>query len=228
MTKLPYEFKPDEYSSHMKILKLVRGANLKILDVGCATGYLAKELQKKGHTVYGIEANAEAAKEAKKYCNKVLVGDIETIKISFNERFDVIIMGDFLAHLKNPEKILEKLGLFLKEDGYIIASTGNIANIHTRLMLLFGKFDYVERGILDKTHLRFFTLNAFCRLIENAGFYIAVIDSTPIPLPLVYPKTRAGEPFNFVHKANYFLSQVWKKLFGYQFIIVARIKIKKH
>lgn len=206
----------------MKILKLVDGNSLAVLDVGCASGYLARELQKKGHVIYGIEFNEVAAKEAGKYCRRVWIGDVETMTIATKEKFDVIIMADFLAHLKYPENVLGKFIHQLNEGGYIIASTGNVANIYIRLMLLLGRFDYVERGILDKTHLRLYTLKTFIDLFKNAGLQVTKIDVTPIPLPIVFPNTSKGKIFNFIHQFSYLLSLFWKRLFAYQFIAVAK------
>jgi predicted nucleic acid-binding Zn-ribbon protein len=111
------------------------------------------------------------------YCSRVIVGDVERLSLEevFGEqRFDVILAGDFLEHLAHPLKLLQDLKRYLSEDGYIVASIPNIAHGSVRLSLLNGKFEYKDIGILDRTHLRFFTLDSILRLFADAGF--AVVD----------------------------------------------------
>lgn len=216
-----YKFKSDKYSSHSKIINLIKelGKNLKILDIGCSTGYLAKRFTGMGNKVNGIEADIKSAKLAKKYCD-VIVGDVETLKLNYKKNsFDVILFADILEHLKNPLITLKFFKKYLKEDGMIIISTSNIANWYIRLNLLFGKFEYTDRGILDETHLRFFTLKGLKKLIKEAGFKIYKIDVTPIPLPMLFPSTAEHKPLNFLHRINYFITKLWIKLFAFQFIV---------
>lgn len=222
-----YLYKPDQYSSHSRILnsviKFAKARKLKILDVGCATGFLARELKKEGHQVVGIEVDKEAAKEAKKYCSKIIVDSAESGKIKFKkEYFDVIILGDILEHLKEPLLVLSKYKEYLKPGGLIISSTGNIANWHVRLNLLFGRFEYKEKGILDKTHLRFYTKKTFKKLMRDAGLKIVDIKATPIPLPMLAQMTAKGKPLNFIHQLNYLVTLLWKNIFAFQFVIIAK------
>lgn len=154
-----YSHKTDPYSSHSNILKLVSSVkknNLKILDVGCAHGYLARGFQNLGHEVIGIEIDKKAAQVAQDYCQQVFVCnlDLQIPKLE-QESFDLIVFGDIIEHLKNPAQVLNSFLPALKRDGEVIISVPNIANIYVRLSLLLGKFDYADKGILDKTHLRF-------------------------------------------------------------------------
>jgi len=87
--------------------------------------------------------------------------------------------------------------------------------------LFFGRFDYAERGILDESHLRFFTFKSMCKLLQQARLRVAALAVTPIPLPLVFPHAGEGKRFHFVHRANWAMTRAWKKLFAYQFIVVA-------
>lgn len=222
---ITYIYKPDLYSSHSKIIKfvnLIKKNNLKILDMGCAQGYLAKELKLKGHEIIGIEIDPRAASEAKKFCKKIFIGDLDIIKPKLEHDFDLIIFGDVLEHLKNPNEILKYYLQFLNQDGFVIASTSNIANIYIRLNLLLGKFNYENRGILDKTHLHLYTLKTFKQLLKKSKLKIIKTDVAPIPLPMVISSTAQGKPLNFIHQINYLLAKIWKTLVGFQFIVLSK------
>ncbi|MEM2618596.1 MAG: class I SAM-dependent methyltransferase [Candidatus Hadarchaeales archaeon] len=160
-------------------MKLV-GKNKKVLDVGCSTGFLARLFKKNGCYVCGIEIDREAAEIAKKYCDKIIVKDVEQIKnLPYPPGFfDVIVYGDVLEHLKRPDLVLLNLRKYLTPKGIVIASIPNIAYWGIRLKLLFGKFDYRERGILDPGHLRFFTKTSIIQLFKDAGFKIIKIGAT--------------------------------------------------
>lgn len=207
------------YSAHMLIVQLV-GKNKKVLDVGCATGLLAKRLVENGCEVVGIEIDDESARFAKKYCKNVIVGDVELLEhIPYPEKyFDVIIFADVLEHLKDPQSVLVNFKKYLKRDGYIICSIPNVAHIYVRLNLLFGNWEYKDLGILDKTHLRFFTKKTAIRLIENAGYTIDKIYYTPwIPLFTL-------RKFYFGRKLEYYITKLCPTLFALQFVIKAKMR----
>lgn len=214
-----YEYKPDQFSSHSKIIALVK-ENQTVLDVGCSTGFISRELKKKGCEIIGVEIDRESIEIFKNSCDEVIIGDIEKIDLPYKEKFDVIIFGDILEHLKEPLNALKKSKKYLKKDGIIILSLPNIANVYIRINLLFGRFNYEDRGILDRTHLRFFTLKNMKKLVRDANLEILNISSIPIPLPLMYPSTAENGPLNFIHKLNNFVTNLWKTLFAFQFVIV--------
>jgi len=139
-----------------------------------------------------------------------------------NRRFDRVLLLDVLEHLRNPERILEQCHQTMKREGLLIVSLPNIANIAVRLMLLFGRFEYAERGLLDKTHLRFFTRKTGRRMLERAGYIILEEKETVIPVELVV----GWSPSNIVMKAlNRMLAlATWMLpgLFGYQLMYVAQ------
>ena len=170
----------DKNRSHTLIVELV-GDDKRILDVGCATGYLAVILAEHGCEVVGIEVDPEAAREAEKHCERVLVGDVESMDLEGQlegEAFDVIVFGDVLEHLKHPSRALERLGPFLRDGGYVVASIPNVAHGSVRLALLQGRFRYQRRGLMDDTHLRFFTRESVERLFEDCGFLITELRRT--------------------------------------------------
>ena len=168
----------DKNTTVVKQLEFV-GFDKKVLEFGCSTGYVSKILKERSCVVTGIEIDGEIAKKAETYCERVIVGDIENIgfnKELCNEKFDVALLGDILEHLKAPKTILFKVKNFLKENGYIVISIPNIAHWSIRLDLLCGKFDYQEMGILDDTHLRFFTKSSIVNLLESSGYFVDSID----------------------------------------------------
>jgi len=160
-------------NSHTKVIRMI-GRGKRVLEVGCATGYVSAYLsQQMQCEVVGIELDPQMAKKAERYCSKVVVGDVE--KDAFDKLagvFDVITFGDVLEHLVTPGEVLRKSRDYLGPDGYVLISLPNVAHYRVRLALLQGRFDYEEQGILDRTHLRFFTLRNARRMIEDAGFEV--------------------------------------------------------
>lgn len=214
-----YNLKPFKWSSHERILDLIP-QNTKVLDVGCASGYLAALMKEKGCLVDGIDNDAEAVKETKKYCNAFVL-DISKEKIQ--GKYDIIVLGDILEHLEYPLPILSSLKANLNDGGHIIVSLPNIVNIYPRLKILFGHFDYEEKGIFDRTHLRFFTRKSFKQFINDAEYKIEKLEYTPIPIYLKFPNIPKSlmNPFYYIF---YLLSISWPTMFAYQF--VAKIKVK--
>lgn len=151
------------------------GYDKRVLDVGTATGYVAKVLTEQGCKVTGIELNPETAKQAEEYCDRVIVGDVEALDLDAElgeESFDVILFGDLLEHLKDPLEVLKRFKPFLRAEGYVVASIPNIAHGSVRLALMQGKFQYRPLGLLDDTHLRFFTRESVDQLFSEAGFVV--------------------------------------------------------
>ncbi len=170
-----YRFNPSPWGTHQIILSLLE-KNQRVLDLGCASGYLGQHDGGK-NIFYGLEANSGTAEQALKtgYYQKVVNKDLATItKKDFTDQvFDIIIAADILEHLENPQKVLAFLTKnLLKKRGKIIISLPNIAHLTIRLKLLTGKFSPQETGILDKTHLHFYTLKIAQQLIENSGLKI--------------------------------------------------------
>lgn len=170
------KFNPTPYEIHMMVLDEVKDGS-RVLDVGCATGYMARELKKKNCKIWGIEKDKTAAEEARKHCEEVLVEDIESAK-SVNLKknfFDYILLLDVIEHMIAPEKAIMLLKPFLRS-GKIIISTPNIAHISVRMKLLFGNFNYEKMGIMDETHLRFYTKKTLLEFIKDTGLRFEKMD----------------------------------------------------
>jgi len=176
---MEYE-KDDGYYSCQRedILSLLDLRNgIKVLDVGCGYGGAGKLLKTKFKAeVHGIEINHGAAEKARIHYDSVVRGNIEHDGFSFESNyFDFIICADVLEHLSDPWRVLRRLKYYLKNDGQLAASIPNIRNAHTIIQLLDGSFDYQEFGVLDDTHLRFFTHHSSIRLFERSGFKVEKI-----------------------------------------------------
>lgn len=174
----------DDNSSLKKMLRLV-GEGKRVIDFGCATGYFSQLLTKKGCTVTGVEINPEAAKFAEQYCEQVIVADLDFVSVTAilpKQAFDVAVFGDVLEHLRNPWKVVSEIRQLLKPEGYVVASIPNIAHGAIRLALLQGRFDYMDLGLLDNTHLRFFTRKSVEELFEGAGYFVETIERTKLPV----------------------------------------------
>jgi methionine biosynthesis protein MetW len=163
----------------------------RVLDVGCSTGYLAAELSRRGCTVDGIEFDPAAAQQARAHCRAVTVGDLEAPdthaevqRMLGDARLDIIICADVLEHLRDPWTVLAWLRTLLAPGGRAVVSVPNIAHWTSRRALLRGRFDYTDFGLLDRTHLRFFTRASAAELARRAGFAIRRERLAGAPLPL--------------------------------------------
>jgi 2-polyprenyl-3-methyl-5-hydroxy-6-metoxy-1,4-benzoquinol methylase len=200
------------YSGHAKLLALV-GDGKRVLDVGCSSGYLARPLVTRGCTVVGLELDPAAAAEAREVCEEVLVGDVESMELPFEPgSFDVVLCGDLIEHLRDPEAFLARVRPCLKADGRLILTTPNVANWAMRLGLLAGRWTYTERGILDRTHTYLFTRSTLVEMLERSGFRVVELDFT-VPLPVARTPT--------TERVAYAIGRLRPPLFAYQFVAAA-------
>lgn len=199
------------------ILNLIPENVSKVLDIGCSVGTLGEQIkQKSGSKVIGIELNKQAAKLAKKKLDKVIIEDLNKINLEKHFKakyFDCIIFGDVLEHLKDPWSILKQSTTYLNKDGIVIASIPNVRHFTTIINLLFnGYWPYRERGIHDKTHLRFFTLNNIKELFKDANLKITKIKRN-------YRIIEKPHRINKISK--YFSYLPFRELLVFQYIIIA-------
>jgi len=162
-----------------KLLALV-GEDKQVLEVGSGMGYHTRSLSEiQRCRVTCIEIDADAAAHARPYCHDVIVGDVETLDLAYAlqcNQFDVITFGDVLEHLKNPVATLNKLRPLLRAGGYVAASIPNITHCSVIYEMARGRFDYRPLGLLDDTHIRFFTRQQIFNTFEAAGFQIVALE----------------------------------------------------
>lgn len=198
-----------------KFYKHIR--NKRVLDIGCGTGFLGDCLTEFGNECYGITISPGEVVKAQGKMKAVHLIDIENAKdLPFKKNyFDVIVFGDVLEHLKNSSYPLQLVKPYLKQGGMIIVSLPNIANFKFRLRLLMGKFEYEPYGIMDYTHLRFFTLDTAKQLIEFNGYEIKDIQYTYWTWTL--PKILAAYDWEIRTR----LVKWWPNVFASQFVFYA-------
>ncbi len=165
----------DESTSYYQAIDMV-GRDKRVLEFGCSIGYVSKVLVQRGCRVVGIELDPEAATEARAYCDRVIVGDLDVLDLaealSVDDQFDVILFQDVLEHLRDPASALLQARGVLSDEGYAVISFPNVAHGSVRLSLMLGVFEYESLGILDETHLRFFTRDSMKRLLADCGYAV--------------------------------------------------------
>lgn len=177
----------NDNNSHTQIVrKIPQYAN--VLELGCAYGDMARVLKHQLNCrVIGIEQNREAAEYAEQSCDYVFIENLDdphSLDALQYEAFDIISLVDVLEHLNNPLGLLKRLKpLLLETDGRLLLSVPNVAHASVRLELLSGSFDYEDAGILDHTHMRFYTADSIQSLLREAGYTIHEMDYTWHELP---------------------------------------------
>lgn len=165
-------------STHADVVLLV-GEGKRVLELGPATGYMSRTFADRGCSVVGIEVDAAMARRAAPHLERVIVGDLEQLDLDAelgDDRFDVIVAADVLEHLRDPLATLRRLEPCLAPDGYFVLSIPNVAHGSVRLALLEGRFDYQDLGLLDRTHLTFFTRESLEAMLDEAELGIAVLN----------------------------------------------------
>jgi 2-polyprenyl-3-methyl-5-hydroxy-6-metoxy-1,4-benzoquinol methylase len=218
-----YTLKDDPYSSHSVILRwLSSGQGRRLLDVGAADGLLSRRLTERGWKVTGIEADPRAAAAGAEHCERMLVADLDAAVPALDGPFDAIVCADILEHLRDPAAALAALVTALAPGGDVVISIPNVAHLWMRLSLLAGRFDYAERGILDRTHLRFFTRRTLQSLLRGAGLRVMRTTATPVPLYQVLPPRWHTRALAAVHAMSAATSRALPRLLAYQFVVMAR------
>src|SRR5574338_298749 len=166
----------DGHNSAAMILKNV-APNSKVLEFGPASGYMTEYLKETLNCeVHIVEINEQDGLEASQFAKTALIGpvdgDIENYNWTNIEPYNYIIFADVLEHLYNPWQVLQASTTLLKEDGSILISIPNISHNSVIIDLINGKFDYRELGLLDSTHIRFFTRESLLYMVNYAGLRV--------------------------------------------------------
>lgn len=212
-----YTSKLSYKSPHSLALEFVRPGT-RVLDLGCASGYVATVLaEKKECLVTGVDAFPSAASRMEAFLLHDLNQGLPPIDLT---RFEYILMLDVIEHLSEPELFLEQLrhAVALNPATEVMVSTGNIGFFITRIMLALGQFNYSRRGILDMTHTRLFTFGSLRRAMVQAGFVITETVGIPGPFPLALGDNALGRLLLW---CNTLLIRLSRGLFSYQIMLRA-------
>lgn len=205
-----------------KLLTLV-GEEKRVLEIGCAMGFQTRAMNEiQRCQVTGIEIDSDAANHARPYCEDLIVGDIETMDVSqllHDRQFDVITFADVLEHLRNPTAALHKIRPFLREGGYVLASIPNIVHSAVIYEMARGLFEYRSLGLLDDTHIHFFTRRSIYYTFEKAGYQIVALERNCAPASETEFKTKpeTDEDRQFLN----YIKQRNPEAETYQFIVKA-------
>jgi Methylase involved in ubiquinone/menaquinone biosynthesis len=159
----------------------------RVLDVGCGSGFNLVALREMGKAerTFGVEINGSIPDNFHRELDRVFIGDVESMELPIEEKyFDYIIFGDVLEHLIDPGMVLKKYARYLKDDGFVVASIPNLKHylVLSRLVM-FDEFRYADSGLLDRSHLRFFTKKEIYRMFQSENLEIIAI-RTNLWLPL--------------------------------------------
>jgi 2-polyprenyl-3-methyl-5-hydroxy-6-metoxy-1,4-benzoquinol methylase len=213
-----YAIKEDEASSHAVILRwLKQMPPCRVLDLGCSSGLLASRVRALGHHVTAVDV-AELP-EVRGRVDKFVRADLDQglpDELAELGPFDVVLTADVLEHLREPRKLLEQLRTVLAGDGVLIASVPNFGHWYARVRTALGLFDYDQRGVLDRGHVRFFTRRSFRRLLQDTGFRVTALEATGLPVEVL---TRGGgRAIRALRTLDRLAVAARPTLFGYQFV----------
>ena len=211
-----YEFKDQDGSSHAAILDMTSDLGpSRILDLGCSGGQLAEKLRAAGHVVVGVDRTEVPG--VRDRTDDFFVADLSAgIPDAVGSGYDVVIAGDVIEHLARPADVLRQMILVLRPGGQVLLSVPNFGHWYPRLRVALGLFGYDRRGILDDTHLRFFTRKSLRRLVHQTGFDLLEERVTGLPLRAVKASAGLGK---YVGHLDTTLVRIRPTLFGYQYVM---------
>lgn len=203
-----------ENEGNLPLLKLLPKSGGRLLDLGCGAGDNARILKAQGWTVTGITISPSEQRIALKYCDKCYLWDLEGgIPETVGGGYKVVLMSHILEHLIHPEHLLKDAKKVLSPEGVIAVALPNVLSYSNRFRFILGKFEYAAGGIMDHTHVRFYTFTSAKRLLEENGFNV-IVKRGDGAFPLW--KIRRILPVAFVKWLNRLASETFPGLFGYQ------------
>jgi glycosyltransferase involved in cell wall biosynthesis len=218
---VPYAIKRSLYSAHYYAARLT-GRDQRVLELGCGNGAFGSELVRAGNRVVGVDASLKVSLETG-YENVIdtnVEAGLSELRKSGQE-FDRILALDVLEHLKDPSKLLQDCRRLLTARGKLMVSVPNAVNLTVRLMVLFGKFRYADRGILDWSHLRFFTAKTIRALLEEHGYRVTGHHYTIMPIERLIPMRSESRLLRFANRVLRLLTVCAPGLLAYEIVLIA-------
>jgi 2-polyprenyl-3-methyl-5-hydroxy-6-metoxy-1,4-benzoquinol methylase len=211
-----YAFKEGDGSSHAILLEMLGGLPpSRVLDLGCSGGLLAEQVRGQGHHVTGVDYRE--APGVRDRTDEFVLADLEKgIPAEVGGGYDVVIAGDVIEHLSKPGRALLQVRHLLRPGGQVLLSVPNFGHWYPRVRTAVGSFGYDRRGILDETHLHFFTRSSLRRLVRNCGFDVLEEQCTGLPLGSI--SEADGRRLHAIRRIDRGLVGLRPTLFGYQFI----------
>jgi SAM-dependent methyltransferase len=221
---LHYRLHRDPKSSHQQIVALVRRLGRSpILDVGAAQGFLGQLLQTSELPIDAVEPNAYWAEQARPFYRQVFASSIEDAQLPAGT-YPVIVCADVLEHTVDPVEVLGQLRRVATPDAVFVISLPNVAHLAVRLLLLAGRFPQMERGILDRTHLHFWTLDTVRDMLAQAGLEVVRARPTGVPLDELWPAGEGRLLYRLLMRLQHLALLLAPRLFGFQWVLVARAR----
>lgn len=218
-----YGFKDFPGSSHWLLIRAIRRTPHRregaLLDVGAAGGELASYLRDDFGTLIGIEGDPGRIEALSRCYDSAFIADLTRIH-RLPQATDVVL-ADVLEHLPSPHDFLDLVRDSIAPGGRLYLSVPNVANITTRLSLFFGRWDYADRGILDRTHLRFYTRKTILAELENSGFAPVRIEATTMPIRLVLEGVVPEFLLRPIERILLPATRIFPRLLGYQWVITS-------
>ncbi len=216
----------DPYSSHSLILAALKENGMKgmrVLELGVGDATLTEKMNEAGALVTCVELDPQFAALAEPFAQEVKVANAETLeyKPENGAPYDIIVAADILEHLVDSETVLSKLKVGLKRNGLLVVSLPNVANLYVRMNLLLGRFPYHTKGLLDRTHLRFFTLKSMRSMLTKTGWVVERTQVTSIPIAIVFPFLR-NRSFRWVLHLLHRLTRLFRGALAYQVVWLCR------
>jgi glycosyltransferase involved in cell wall biosynthesis len=217
----PYELKPGPGSSHGRLLNWLANRDpAKVLDLGCADGALGQRIRTLGHHVTGVDVERFDGVEER--LDSFIQADLEHgIPDSVGSGYDIVLCADVIEHVRDPRQLLHDAGRLVAAGGSVIASIPNFGHWYPRTRTALGMFDYDRRGILDATHIRFFTRRSFEHLIADADLVVVRREATGLPFDVA--KRGSGDDaesakVGVLGTVDKLSVKLRPQLFGYQFL----------
>ncbi len=216
----------DPYSSHTIIASALQRSGLagcRILELGVGDATLTEVMHRAGGEVFCVEMDPQFAELARPFAREVITANAEGLNYRLEQetKYDIIIAADILEHLADPETILSRLKAGLRRGGVLVVSLPNVANLYVRLNLLLGRFPYHTKGLLDQTHLRFYTLASMRKLLVKTGWVVDRVEVTSIPIAVVFPFLRK-RGFSWSLRLLHVATSLFRGLLAYQGVLFCR------